>query len=187
MGWTGVHYYGAMTSKRRKEFCDKIWTQSEHDGYPELKVLKSTMIGNTYYAAVQSIKNGKSKVFGAVTSTSVRNHEFRYKATSEECGPVERRCPASILKLLSPTDNEWALNWRKECKDHNRKKKEKKTAYDLPVGTVIKITINGIEKTIVKKPPMYQFKRNWWYIPAEHKYYPVKHLPEEFEIVQIAR
>lgn len=35
--------------------------------------------------------------------------------TSEDCGPCENHCPKKILKLLTPTANEWALQWRAEC------------------------------------------------------------------------
>ena len=185
MGWTGIRYFGTMTSKRRKELCDENWTQSEHDGYPELKVLKSTMVGSTYYAAVRYTKGDKSEVFGAVTLTSTKNHEFYYKEMDETVGPTERKCPTSILKLLSPTDKTWALEWRRDCEEYNRKKKEKKTPGTLPVGSVIKFTLwNGEEKVIEKKPPMYQFKRAWWYVPATHTCYSAKYIPENFEIIK---
>ena len=34
----------------------------------------------------------------------------------ENMGPCEADCPASILDLLSPTDNKHALDWRERCR-----------------------------------------------------------------------
>jgi len=34
----------------------------------------------------------------------------------ESCGPCEDNCPASILDLLTPTDREHALDWRRRCR-----------------------------------------------------------------------
>ncbi len=31
-------------------------------------------------------------------------------------GPCEAECPARILDLLTPTDKEYALDWRKRCR-----------------------------------------------------------------------
>src|SRR3546814_10831371 len=35
---------------------------------------------------------------------------------SENMGPCEADCPAAILELLSPTDHEYALDWRARCR-----------------------------------------------------------------------
>jgi hypothetical protein len=37
---------------------------------------------------------------------------FTHKEVTETMGPCEDECPASILDLLSPTTNEFALEWR---------------------------------------------------------------------------
>ena len=35
---------------------------------------------------------------------------------TENFGPCEADCPAAILDLLSPTDHEYALDWRARCR-----------------------------------------------------------------------
>jgi len=46
-----------------------------------------------------------------------RNGEnFGYKDLSENMGPCECRCPASVLDLLGPTENAYALEWRQACR-----------------------------------------------------------------------
>lgn len=42
--------------------------------------------------------------------------DFGYKDLNECMGPCEDGCPAHILDLLSPTDNEYALGWRQRCR-----------------------------------------------------------------------
>ena len=34
----------------------------------------------------------------------------------ESMGPCEDNCPAHILDLLTPTDKEYALDWRRRCR-----------------------------------------------------------------------
>lgn len=187
MGWTSYH---ASEYRRgnvnRKAECDKLWIQTEHDGYPELKVLKSTMKGSTYYAAVQNVTKGVT--FGVVVLTNVNSkdyYNFAYKEMDETCGPGQSECPDSILKLLSPTDSEYALAWRKRCAEFNAKKKAKLTPATLPVGTTIRFKLwNGEERTLKKMPPAYQYRRNWWYVVGQHASYPARRIPDEYEIVK---
>src|SRR3546814_2436397 len=40
---------------------------------------------------------------------------FGYKDMEESMGPCEDGCPESILNLLTSTDNENALDWRRRC------------------------------------------------------------------------
>lgn len=188
MGWTSYHAYPYKGKINRKYECDKLWTQTEHDGYPELKVLKSTMKGSTYYAAVQNVTKGVT--FGVVVLTNVNSkdyYNFCYKEMDESCGPCQSECPDSILKLLSPTDSEYALEWRKRCEKNNAKKRAKQTPGTLPVGTTIRFKLwNGEERTLIKRDPCYQFRRAWWQVKGENKYYSANHIPREFEIVKEA-
>ena len=41
--------------------------------------------------------------------------------------PYHYECPKSILKLLTPTDNELANEWREKCYEYHKQKAEKKT------------------------------------------------------------
>ena len=139
MGWTGYYITGKVN---RKVECDKI-LNCEH-----LKVEKSRLEGSTYYAAVRVVKKEvkkennqyifeeipqeEQKVFGVVILTSTKKDrqdaEFCYKEMSECVGPYPRRCPDSILNLLTETDDKYALEWRKDCREYNQKKKFLKNA-----------------------------------------------------------
>lgn len=148
MGWTSYHakYYKNGSVDRKRE-CDSLFGEA-------YSVLRSTMYGSVYYAAVQKIKKyvgtdennkpmyelipqGSRQVFAAITLTSVQNKKyfnFSYKDMDETTGPFYYDCPESILKMLSPTDNERAMEWRKKCKEVAA---HKKTLFTLPVGAVI--------------------------------------------------
>lgn len=143
MGWTGTHatHYKKGAIDRKAE-CDYLFNDNRY------KVLKSSMVGATYYAAIEYYKDGKRVVFAAVVLTSVDNNSyfnFNYKDLDETMGPCERKCPVSILRLLSPTESEYAIEWRKACYENAEKAKAKKidprSLNNLPVGTSITFTL----------------------------------------------
>ena len=45
-----------------------------------------------------------------------------YKDMDETMGPYEAECPARILDKLTPTDHEYALQWRAKCRENLAKK-----------------------------------------------------------------
>ena len=190
MGWTGIHAIHYSNGKiDRKAEMDERWTQTEHNGYPELTVLKSSMVGSVYYAAIQIKRNGiVESVFGTTALTHVDSKDyfnFAYKDIDESMGPYESNCPKGILDLLTPTDNEYANAWRERCRQNMQKKKDKKTKATLPVGTVIRFTRwDGKTYELEKMAPNYQFCRAWWYHAETNTYYPAKKIPEEFEIIE---
>lgn len=190
MGWTSYHatHYKNGRIDRKAEMDDR-WTQTEHDGYPELTVLKSHLSGSVYYAAVQVKREGVvDKVFGtvALTHTNRKDHyNFSYKDVDETSGPFYYDCPKGILDLLTPTDSEWANEWRNKCREHLQKKKDKKTKGTLPIGTMIKFKgYDGKEVILEKMAPAYQFSRPWWYNAETNTYCPSRRIPEDFEIIE---
>lgn len=190
MGWTSYHaeFYKNRTVDRKKEI-DKLYTQQESEKYPELNVLKSRMIGTTYYAAIEMKEKGVTKqVFAVVVLTSINMKDyfnFFYKDMDESAGPYCYDCPKGILDLLSDTDNEYAINWRNKCRENLQKKKEKLTKGTLPIGSVIRFKkYNGEIVVLEKMHSMYQFRRAWWYCSDSNTYYPSNHIPDEFEIIK---
>ena len=165
MGWTeyrATHYKKGNVD--RKAEMDERWTQTEHDGYPQLTVLKSSMVGSTYYGAIEIKRNGNvEKVFGVVCLTTVTDkHWICYKDMDETMIPYNYDCPISILNLLTPTDNENANEWRRLCREHKEKKKTHNLG-SLPIGTVIKWTDwQGNEHKAFKHERAYQFKTPFW-------------------------
>ena len=203
MGWTSYHatYYKRNGSIDRKAECDAYFLEGLNRGHYE--VLKSAVVGSVYYAAVRNLKryvgrdeNGNYIYEDAVnepvraavflTQTDSKDYfNFYYKDMSEDMGPCECDCPVSILKLLSPTDSEWALKWRERCRKRAEQKKSPTALSNLPVGARIRFTYGGEVKELVKHPPAYQFKRPFWYNPACHQYMSAKHIPDNYEIVSM--
>lgn len=130
MGWTSYNAEFYKNGKiDRKAEMDNRWTQEESEKYPKFRVLKSSMVGKIYYAAIEISRGGKvEQVFAttAITSTNMKDYyNFSYKDLDETMGGCNYDCPVGILNLLTPTDNEYALQWRAECLKQQKKKKEK--------------------------------------------------------------
>lgn len=201
MGWTSYHadHYYKNGQINRKAECDAYFEEGLNRGH--FKVLKSTMKGTVYYAAVQNLKRRMEKdvyedipeserITWAVvflTSTNAKDYyNFSYKDMDEACGPCECDCPESILKLLSPTDNEYATEWRKKCWEKINAKKEHKTLGTLPIGSVIQFK-NWNDETInvLKHGPAYQFKRPFWMKTDGSAYISQKYIPNNFTIISV--
>ena len=143
MGWLeyrATHYKNGKVD--RKAEMDAIYNWE--DDFRGAEVLKSTIVGSTYYAAIRSFNktNGFECVTAAVCLTSTNNknyYNFAYKDMDETMGPYKFDCPKGILDLLTPTENEYALEWRKACYENLAKKKNPNALSKLPVGTVIKV------------------------------------------------
>lgn len=43
---------------------------------------------------------------------------FGYKDMGESMGPCESECPQPILDLLTPTDSQYAIEWRARCRQN---------------------------------------------------------------------
>lgn len=174
MGWTSYraeHYKWSGKNRivDRKAECDAYFMEGLNRGH--FKVLKSAMVGSTYYAAVKLLKKAikdeqgntqyvdlpenEQDVWAAIflTSTNMKDYyNFSYKDMDESCGPCHNECPVSILKLLTPTNSEYANRWRKACWDyHNGKKNNKNDISNLRVGSKVKFTANGKEYIMRKE------------------------------------
>lgn len=198
MGWTWYHanHYKSNGSIDRKAECDAYFMEGLNAGHFE--VLKSTMVGSVYYAAVRHLKRctGKDEsgkniyedihdapVWAAVflTSTNSRDYyNFGYKDMEEDVGPGPADCPLSILRLLSPTDSKWAQEWRDRCKA----KAEQPKLSALPIGTQIEFQCGDKIIACVKHAPAFQFSRPFWYNPANNTYIPARRIPSNYKIVE---
>ena len=154
MGWTSIHapveYKNGIHVINRKEVCNKIFTDKMVDVTTKkvigkYEVLKSAVNGTTYYAAVKATRFAtettpeNSYVFAIIVLTSCNTKEyynFSYKDMNESCGPNQYKCPKYILDMLSPTDNEYAKEWRETC--YKNIAHDKSSLGKLPTGTVIK-------------------------------------------------
>ena len=195
MGWTSYHASFYKNGKiDRKAECDSIMNCDMVGNKGRYEVLKSTMVGSTYYAAVKRtiFKTGaepeKESVFGVVMLTSVNNkdyYNFSYKDIDESAGPCYYDCPKGILDLLTPTEYEWAKEWRERCYENIKRKKSPDALSNLPVGSEIKFTLwDGTEKRLVKHPAAYQFSRPFWMNLNEYTYVPVNRIPKNYEVIR---
>ena len=190
MGWT---FYNAGYYKNgkidRKAELDDHFTWSE--GPRKVTVLKSSMVGSVYYAAVrsQNESTGSDITFGLVCLTSTRSrafHNFGYKDMTDDMGPGYYDCPAGILDLLTEPTNEWAAEWRENCRKRIAEKRQAKQngIASLPVGSVIEFTAwDGKPRQAVKMGPNWQFKTNWYKVVGESKYYPKSRIPKDFTVI----
>lgn len=163
------------------------------------EVLKSSMVGNVYYAAIKETrfatdtKPETSKIFAVVCLTSVDNKDyfnFSYKDMDESCGPYEHKCPIGILKLLPETNDEWALEWREKCLEYHKRKANKLNLAGLKVGSKIsyfrynpEVPGNTEEVILVKHAPSYQFTRSFWMNEEAHVYVPSRRIPDDYKVL----
>jgi hypothetical protein len=84
------------------------------------KILQCSIRGRVAYLACQ-VNTGI--VFGLVLVLETLDGQKGYRPLEETCGPLYHDCPANLIRKLSPTDNENALNWRQQCLQKKRKPK----------------------------------------------------------------
>ena len=218
MGWTSqraTHYkWVGKGIKRsyvvdRKAECDAYFMEGLNRGYYD--VLKSSMVGSVYYAAVKhlqryskdadgnkiivDIPTNEQQVFGAVflTSTDIKDHfNFSYKNMDESYGPCYYDCPKGILDLLTPTDNEYANNWRTKCREQLEKKKNPNALSKLPEYTVIKVVLPFDTQRHSKGDEITLTKRKWgrsckWFVNGSNCYFTaglMKSLEDDYEVIK---
>lgn len=120
MGWLSMRDTTPFDTPRAYLDDQFTYTRDDH----RLTVLKSAMVGNTYYGAAERVEaDGKRAVFGIVCLTFSRpaapdGYTFGYKDMTEHMGPCESECPAAILDLLTNIEGEWPNAWRARCRAH---------------------------------------------------------------------
>lgn len=114
--FVGYQYHFFKKLSDRKRFLD----DNINNGNGNLHVLKSMMRGTVYYAAV---KHGND-IFGTVAKTYLDQGELIFDLISEDEGPYYTECPVSILKMLTPTENEYAKQWRDNCYEVIKRRKQ---------------------------------------------------------------
>jgi hypothetical protein len=149
MGWTGTHVEkGGAT----REFERMLNCENENGKW---EMLRGAWHGrNEFYAAVRrTIKaTGESYVFAfvAMVRWSRDWYNFTYKDMDESCGPCIHNCPKTILDLLSPLEEHykpedrkedggygWSKTWREACRE-NAKPRPK-----IKDGSIIRLTVEA--------------------------------------------
>lgn len=136
MGWLTMPFTSMGGHASAKAYLDDqfTYTRTVDGGTSGLRVLASSCAQNrTYYAAAQLMTNGAGgEVFAIICKViwnprSKTGEQFGYKDMTESMGPCEDNCPRHILDLLTPTDREHALDWRRRCAE-NLKRRSRKVA-----------------------------------------------------------
>lgn len=113
MGWTCTVKPTNVAAYLQRQFNH----ESEHYKY---ECLRGAFVGLSYYTATRRTdkKTGAIVVFACVTLVRYSRSEyygFCTKDITEDMGPVEARCPKTILGLLTEPENESAAAWRAKC------------------------------------------------------------------------
>lgn len=192
MGWTSKHAQFYKNGKvDRKAECDALFGE----GY---EVIKSAMVGSTYYAAIRTTRrlardeNGKmmtdenghgiyedislfeQPVWAAIFLTSTKVYDdpyfnFSYKDLDETMGPCECDCPVSILDLLTEPYNKWASDWREKCRARAKAKKEGNWLSNLPIGAQVRFTMPGSERSYILTKHAPAYQfKTWFWYDAEN-------------------
>ena len=136
MGWTFTHKEPTETTL---DFFKREFSGTE--------ILDCATYGwSEAYLACKS----RERVFAIVCKLQRKPQEeynFGYKDINEEMGPYYFNCPERILRLLSPTKNEYAKNWRLKCLERIEKRKAKPKLNDGDIVRFYKpIEFRGGEK-----------------------------------------
>lgn len=134
MGWT---FYDRRPAEPREELR-RLCTWTNESG--ERRVIADSMVGSTWYAAVEHVKPDGSRIVWAAVFLTSRRDGWGYKDMDETCGPNESECPARILALLTPLADpegrdKYAAAWRERCRANLEAKKARKP---VKAGDVVK-------------------------------------------------
>lgn len=125
MGWLFMSRGGMGAFATPKAYLDNQCTYPPDPASGRetgLRVLKSTVRAGAYYAACQSYDaDGCQETFAIIclirwNPGAKSGEEFGYKDMSETMGPYNYDCPASVLDLLGPPGNDYAAQWREQCR-----------------------------------------------------------------------
>ena len=173
MGWLYMNRHHMGGHATPKAYLDDQFTYSRTlaDGTVHgMRVLDSACVGNrVWYGAAQKTRNEvPGDVFAVVCLVrwNPRDKEslhFGYKDMDETMGPCEDGCPERILRLLTPTTYEGALDWRRRCLARLRTR-SRKVEDGMRIRLAAPITFTdgrvGTDFVVVKRGSSISFKCN---------------------------
>jgi len=122
MGWM----YTTRPASVSQWFKDELTWETET---VKNTCLKTCVRPREAYGAVEQVNKvtGDRTVWAAVFLLDYANSsggfDFGHKDMDETVGPNADNCPESILKLLTPTEHEFANDWRRRCWEKIERKK----------------------------------------------------------------
>lgn len=159
MGWWGNYVGTAPKGQERIKYVIKEEGYDAEDERHIWKPIATALVGSVVYLAVERTEKttGEKVVYAEVCLTRMDRGYMMVKAMSDTMGPGYCDCPKRILDLLTPTDSEWANEWRKRCAEKRAQKKPDDLA-KLPIGAKVKRKDTGA--VLVK----YQYRQRKVYV-----------------------
>lgn len=94
---------------------------------------------------------------------------FWYKELSDSMGPGEDDCPTKILDLLTPTDSEWANEWRDRCRANADKRAKAAAVTNLQILTFAQpMRFTGVTGEHARFRYYKEGRRVWFAAVGEH-------------------
>lgn len=152
MGWMVTHKPRGVTVK---EFFEERFNYDENGRYFRVVDCAVVNLRTAYLACEFGYHDGEKGIYGVVCLLSYYPNDyynFGYKVMDETMGPFMYECPERILRLLTPTDNEYALRWREKCWERLRSRQNKpKLKKGLLIEFAQPITFtNGAEEKVFR-------------------------------------
>lgn len=115
MGWTSLHRAKGTTNE---EFFLAMFKKGT-------RIHASGTVNGVFYAAMETPSSpGQVWAFVALTAWAPNSsHNFSYKDMDETVGPCEAKAPLAVMKALTPTDKEYAIEWRRRVHLHHEQRK----------------------------------------------------------------
>ncbi len=136
MGWDGV--YGKFPGS--KKFIETEAKFTEYD------VIAHALKGNQLWAVIQHKTSGERSAILFLLRRYA--NEYDYKAMGESAHPYYYDIPERLFKMLTPTTNKYALEWRAEVEQRLQQVKSNKAK---PMGAGTLFNINGSMYMVVEK------------------------------------
>ena len=158
MGWLYMTSLKGHSGPR--QYLDAQFTSERPDAAS--KVLRSALVSmRVYYAAVEQVRiaTGQREVWAAICLVRYNPRDpegyiFGYKDMEESMGPCECDCPEPVLDLLTPTDREYAVQWRARCRENAAARRAKAARPSPRVG-------QGLSSTNRSPLPMVEASSGW--------------------------
>ena len=124
MGWTYTHKHSSLSIK--EFFKEEFGFANDRRA---VRLLDCAVVNlREAYLAFEDVDKAtdKREVFAIVCLLDYRpndHYNLGYKDMEESEGPCYYNCPERILKLLTPTTNEYAVKWREKCWERIKQRK----------------------------------------------------------------
>jgi hypothetical protein len=95
-------------------------------------------VGTVFYAALRDLHTDEVSAFIALTAWRREHHNFGYKDMTESMLPGACAAPKKVLDALTETTDEYALEWRANCRRYHEQRAFLRT--HLKPGTRLRLT-----------------------------------------------